>query len=59
MTHGVGPINVRAADPFNGRSVEWLLLRHGKGRYEIGAEGEAIIGIEETWDDEMLNNGAE
>ncbi|MDQ3685447.1 MAG: GIY-YIG nuclease family protein [Acidobacteriota bacterium] len=49
-TPGVGPISVHAADPFNGKSAAWLTLRHGNGRYDIGPEGAAIIGSEDSWE---------
>jgi hypothetical protein len=45
----VGPMDARAFDPFHGRSVEWLSLRHGEGRYDIGDLGASIIGNEEEY----------
>lgn len=47
QTPGVGPINVGAADPLKGKSIEWLSLRYGKGRHNPGLEGEEIVGKEE------------
>jgi Meiotically up-regulated gene 113 len=48
-TPGVGLMDVRASDPFHGRGVEWLSLRHGEGRYNIGDLGASIIGKEEKY----------